>query len=165
MSFHCYCVCCWCDCWMVEITWLFLSRLLEAMVRFSRQESSRICKMDRIFVCCPESGLATQYPSHKYHQHHKHISRGKISFESLYSRSYISLSYSSFEFATVSLHIITNGPSAPNIGSQSGTGTALAFSAFSRVSSLPALQKLLSQCGLPCFVSSLVTAPCILKGS
>jgi hypothetical protein len=55
----------------------------------------------------------------------------------------------STHFPSAAVQISTSGP-APNTGSQSGTGTAFAFAAFSFVSCSSALQKLLSQCGLPC---------------
>lgn len=48
-----------------------------------------------------------------------------------------------------SLQIFTRGPARPYIGSNSGIGTSLATEAFSSVSCRSALQKLLSQCGLP----------------
>jgi hypothetical protein len=47
------------------------------------------------------------------------------------------------------LQISTRGPPIPKIGSETGVGTAFALAAFCDVSSSSALQKLLSQCGLP----------------
>ncbi len=47
------------------------------------------------------------------------------------------------------LQISTSGPPIPNIGSVAGIGTAFALAAFCNVSCSSALQKLLSQCGLP----------------
>jgi hypothetical protein len=51
--------------------------------------------------------------------------------------------------AIACLQISTKGPPTPKTGSESGIGTARALAAFCAVSSSPALQKLLSQCGLP----------------
>jgi hypothetical protein len=65
----------------------------------------------------------------------------------------------SAHFPSAAVQISTSGPPAPNTGSESGTGTAFAFAAFSFVSCSSALQKLLSQCGLPCAASVLSWMP------